>query len=67
MQDDEFLKEVQCKDTFGRPRVLRVFVTGAGDIVFQAPPGEVAQLAPSMINEFQAVITEAHIAAMKAR
>lgn len=58
---------VPCLDGAGRERVLHVFVTDAGDIAFQTPPGEVAQVAPSGINKLQAVITEAHIAAIKAR
>lgn len=68
MQDrEEFRREVPCLDTADRPRVLQVFVSGKGHIVIQAPPGEVAQLAPSGIQRFHEVVTEAHIEAMKVR
>jgi hypothetical protein len=68
MHDREhFRSEVACRDTGGRPRHLQVFVTGGGDIALQSPPGEVALLAPSQIRGFQAVVTEAHIVAVKVR
>jgi hypothetical protein len=68
MQDAEpFRHEVPCLDTADRPRLFVVFVTADGRIVFQAPPGEVAQLLPSDVNDFQTIVTEAHIEAMKVR
>lgn len=42
-------------------------MTEMGNIAFQAPPGEVAQLAPSDIGVFQAIVNEAHIVAIRVR
>jgi hypothetical protein len=68
MQDGEpFRREVPCLDTADRPRLFVVFVTAEGRIAFQCPPGEVAQLLPSDINDFQAIVTEAQIKAMTVR
>jgi hypothetical protein len=68
MHDREhFRREVACRDTGDRPRHLQVFVTGAGYIALQSPPGEVALLAPSQIRGFQTVVTQAHIVAIKVR
>jgi hypothetical protein len=64
---EQFRREVPCRDTAGRARRLQVFVTEMGNIAFQAPPGEVAQLAPSDIGVFQAIVNEAHIVAIRVR
>jgi hypothetical protein len=64
---EPYRSQVACRDTGGRPRQLRVFVTSGGDVALQSPPGEVAVLAPSEIRVFQAVVTEAHVVAIKVR
>jgi hypothetical protein len=64
---EHFRSEVACRDTADRPRHLQVFVTGGGDVALQSPPGEVALLAPSQIQGFQSIVTEAHIVAIRVR
>jgi hypothetical protein len=64
---EEFRQAVPCRDTADRERSAYVFVTGAGDIAIQAPPGETALFAPSQINGFKAAVNEAHIVAIKVR
>ena len=46
---------------------LIVFVTAAADIALQAPPGEVAVVAPNQVADLKDALTQAHIRALARR
>lgn len=58
---EQWERSIPCRDRAGRNRLSRVVITDAGDVMFIAPPGEVALFHVNELNDVKQAFVDAQV------